>query len=63
MKSDSVDYYLLSDTKYPLTLALFYDSRDLDDDITLYLATRLLDIYILKKEKVLNKGGNLQGLA
>jgi len=59
MKSDSVDYHLLSDAKYPLTLALFYDSRDLDDDITLYLATRLLDIYILKKSKILEKGGNL----
>ena len=62
MKSDSIDYYLHSDQTYPLTIALFYDSRDLDDEIIAYLATRLLDIYILKKEKILKKGGNLQAL-
>ena len=59
MKSDSIDYHLYSDQSYPLTIALFYDSRDLDDEIISYLATRLLDIYILKKDKTLRKGGNL----
>ena len=62
MKSDSIDYYLQSDSTYPLTIALFYDSRDLDDEMISYIATRLLDIYILKKEKILKKGGNLQAL-
>ena len=56
MKSDSIDYMLESHEQYPLTLSLFYDSADLDDDIARYLSQRLLDIYILKKEKILKKG-------
>lgn len=63
MKSDSVDYILETHEKYPLTVALFYDSRDLDDDLSRYLCNRILDIYVLKKEKILLQGGNLQGLA
>ena len=60
MKSDSIDYLLESHESYPLTLALFYDSADLHDQIARYLSQRLLDIYVLKKEKILKKGGNLQ---
>ena len=63
MKSDSIDYMLEQHEQYPLTLALFYDSNELDDDIARYLSQRLLDIYALKKEKILKKGGNLQGLS
>ena len=60
MKSDSVDYMLESHEQHPLTVALFYDSRDLDDTICKYLCNRILDIYVLKKEKILEYGGNLQ---
>lgn len=63
IKSDSIDYMLESHETYPLTLALFYDSREMDDDIAHYLSQRLLDIYVLKKDKILQKGGNLAGLA
>ena len=63
MKSDSVDYHLYSDGTYPLTLAIFYDSSDMDDELISYLSMRLMDIYILKKEKILKKGGRLEGLA
>ena len=62
MKSDSVDYLLESHDEYPLTIVLFYDSGDLDDEVARYLGNRLLDIYVLKKEKILQRGGNLQGL-
>ena len=37
MKSDSIDYILETHDQYPLTLALFYDSGDLHDEITRYL--------------------------
>ena len=60
MKSDSVDYMLESHDTHPLTVALFYDSRDLDDTICKYFCNRILDIYVLKKEKILAQGGNLQ---
>jgi len=63
MKSDSVDYMLESHDEHPLTVAFFYDSKDLDDSICRYLCNRILDIYVLKKEKILAQGGNLQGLA
>ena len=53
MKSDSVDYMLESHDTHPLTVALFYDSRDLDDTICKYFCNRILDIYVLKKEKIL----------
>ena len=38
MKSDSIDYMLESHDEYPLTLALFYDSAELDDEIARYLS-------------------------
>ena len=41
--------------KFPLTIALFYDSRDLPDDLVKYAAARFLDIFVLKKEKILTK--------
>ncbi len=53
MKSDSVDYILESSDEYPLTIVLFYDSRDMEDEMARYLSARLLDIYVLKKEKIL----------
>ena len=56
IKSDSIDYMLESHEEHPLTLALFYDSREMDDDISRYLSQRLLDIYCLKKDKILQKG-------
>ena len=59
MKSDSIDYMLEVNDQYPLTLALFYDSNELNDEIAKYLSQRLLDIYVIKKEKILKKGGNL----
>ena len=58
MKSDSIDYMLETHEVYPLTLALFYDSTDVDDELARYLCNRLLDIYVLKKDKIL-KSGNL----
>ena len=61
MKSDSVDYMLESHEEYPLTVALFYDSRDMDDTISRYFCNRILDIYVIKKEKIL-QSGNLQNL-
>ena len=52
---------LESHETYPLTLALFYDSGDLEDDIAKYMCLSLLDIYVIKKEKILkkNSGANL----
>ena len=61
MKSDSIDYMLETHEVYPITLALFYDSQDVDDELARYLCNRLLDIYVLKKDKIL-KSGNLQHL-
>ena len=63
MQSDSIDYIIESHEKYPLTVVLFYDSRDLEEELCKYLCGRILDIYVLKKEKILVQGGNLQGLA
>ena len=37
MKSDSIDYILEAHDTYPLTLALFYDSGDLHDEVARYL--------------------------
>ena len=37
MKSASIDYMLESHEVYPLTLVLFYDSADLDDNLARYL--------------------------
>ena len=63
MKSDSIDYMLQAHDEYPLTMALFYDSADMDDELARYMCNRILDIYVLKKEKILKQGGNgLQGL-
>ena len=59
-KSDSVDYLLEHNGELPLTLALFYDSRDMDEQVMRYLAIRLLDIYIVKKADVLENNGNPQ---
>ncbi len=43
-------------------MALFYDSADMDDELCRYMCNRILDIYVIKKEKILSSG-NLQGLA
>lgn len=48
-KSDSVDYIMEHHDRYPLTIVLFYDERDLEEKITRYLASRLLDIFVWKK--------------
>ena len=62
MKSSSVDYMLESHDIWPLTVAIFYDSADMEDELTKYLCQRLLDIYVIKKEKILTSG-NFQGLS
>ena len=55
-----MDYLLEHNGELPLTLALFYDSRDMDEQVMRYLAIRLLDIYIVKKADILENNGNLQ---
>ena len=52
-KSDSLDYLLEHHEAYPLTLVLFYDSRDYDEGIMRYLTIRLLEKYVTKKDKLL----------
>ena len=63
MKSDSIDYMIAKNDEYPLSVVLFYDSGDMEDELVKYLCDRLLDIYVLKKKAILERGGNLQGLA
>ena len=53
MKSDSVDYILESHFEHPLTIVLFYDSNDMDEELCRYMCNRILDIYVLKKDKIL----------
>jgi len=55
-KSEGLDYFLEHDEKYPLTLVLFYDSDQLNDNVMKSLTTKLLDVFVYKYEKKLQKG-------
>lgn len=43
-------------------MILFYDSGEFDEEVMKLLTLRLLDIYVLKNEKLLMAGGNLNNL-
>ena len=53
--SDSIDYLLEHHSEYPITMVLFYDSRDYDEPIMRVLAVRLFDIFCDKNEKKFKK--------
>lgn len=55
-KSDSVDYFLEHHETFPLTLVLFYDSGMFDEGIMRGLTQKLLDVFVYKYEKKLEKG-------
>lgn len=50
-KSESLDYYLEHHDQYPLTLVLFYDSEELNDNMMKSLTVKLLDVFVYKYEK------------
>ena len=51
MKSESVDYAVEHSESHPLSIAFFYDSRDMDEEITRYLSKQLLQIYAIKSDE------------
>ena len=59
-QSDSVDYFLEHNDEHPLTLLLFYDSNEYDPEVMKMMALRILDIYVLKCDSHLQKGGSLE---
>ena len=64
-KSEGLDYFLEHHDVYPLTLVLFYDSELLNETIMKNLTFKLLDVFVYKYEKKLQKGnfniGNSNG--
>ncbi|CDW73956.1 UNKNOWN [Stylonychia lemnae] len=55
-KSEGLDYYLEHHETFPLTLVLFYDSEQLNDNVMKNLTAKLLDVFVYKYEKKLAKG-------
>lgn len=61
-KSESIDYYLEHHDQFPLTLVLFYDSDQLNENIMKNLTAKLLDVFVYKYEKKFQKGNyNING--
>jgi hypothetical protein len=46
MKSDSCDYCLHHHEEFPLSIVVFYDTREMEEAITRYFAERTMDIFV-----------------
>lgn len=55
-KSDNVDYFLEHHDTYPLTIILFYDSEHLNEQLMRNLTVKILDVFVYKYERKLQKG-------
>ena len=62
-KSDSLDYLLEHHDLYPLTLVLFYDGKESSESVMRHACVKLLEQFVLKKQKQLDKGGDLRQLS
>lgn len=55
-KSEHLDYFLEHHESYPLTIVLFYDSDQMNDQIMRSLTLKVLDVFVYKYEKKFVKG-------
>ena len=62
-RSDSLDYLLEHHDLYPLSLVIFYDGKESSESIMRYASVKLLEQYVVKKQKYLEKGGDLRQLS
>jgi len=57
-KSDSTDFIIDHSTDFPVTIVLFYDSKIYYENLMQSLATKLLDVFIYKYKRELEKGNH-----
>ena len=62
-KSESLDYLLEHHDQYPLTLVMFYDGKESSESVMRHACVKLLEQFVLRKQKQLDKGGDLRQLA
>ena len=61
-KSESIDYFLDHHEQFPLTIVLFYDSEQLNENAMRIMTGKILDIFVYKYEKKFQKGNfNIRG--
>jgi len=61
-KSESIDYFLDHHEQFPLTIVLFYDSEQLNENAMRIMTGKILDIFVYKYEKKFQKENfNIRG--